>query len=308
VRITIAGAGPAGTTAALLLARAGYEVTLVDRDGGPPTGGQPWSRVGVMQFNLPHTLRSPGHNLLMHRLPDVHQRLLDAGALVFPPDQANDAFLHVRRSVLERVLWACASEEPAVRRITGHVASVEMYNNVARGVVVDGRLVGADLVVDASGRRADVSKHLRPPAEGGDCGFAYACRLYQLKPAAAPGPLNGGPGYMTSHHGFLLMVFLHEAGMFTVLIVRRSTDRDLVALRDEPAFTAAIRALPAAAAWTDPGRCSPIEPVRAGAGLVNRYQAQPTGVRGLIAIGDASCTTTRRAPAGSRSACSRLPR
>ena len=45
MRIAIVGAGPAGTTAALLLARQGHHLTLVDRDPGPRRG-EVWERVG----------------------------------------------------------------------------------------------------------------------------------------------------------------------------------------------------------------------------------------------------------------------
>ena len=113
MRTTIVGAGPSGTTAALLLARAGHDVTLVDRDAGPGTDGT-WDRVGVMQFLLPQGLRGPGRLFLESRLPDVHQALLDAGAAYGAVPRGAPPFtagLHLRRCTMERVLWACADRE-----------------------------------------------------------------------------------------------------------------------------------------------------------------------------------------------------
>ncbi len=297
-RIVIIGSGPSGMTAALLLARQGHAVTLVDRDPGP-SAGRPWDRVGVMQFQLPHSFRSPGRRFLAQRLPDVHDALVDAGGILdaapgMPPEAAG---MHIRRSVLERAIWELTSREPGVHRMVGHVDEVLVEGGRASSVVVDGVPVPADLVVDASGRAGGLTDAHRPAREGGTCGMAYAARQFQLLPGAQPGPTNGGPGVMTQHGGFMQLIFVHDSGTFTVLIVRAARDRELAELRHEAAYDAALAVLPEASTWTDAARAHPIDHVRAGAGLNNHYQGQPTHVRGLLAIGDAVCTTN---PAGAR--------
>src|ERR1700759_2641392 len=116
LHIAIVGSGPSGMTAALLLARQGHRITLVDRDPGP-VAGRPWDRVGVMQFHLPHSLRAPGRLLLAERLPDVHDALVAAGAEVralVPGMPEAMASMHVRRSVLEQTIWECTTREPGV--------------------------------------------------------------------------------------------------------------------------------------------------------------------------------------------------
>ena len=152
-------------------------------------------------------------------------------------------------------------------------------------------------MVDAAGRAGRFAAAHRPGVEGGDCGVAYASRLYQLRPGADPGPMNGGPGWIMEHDGLLNMIFVHDAGTFSVLLARPGKDHELTALRDEPALTTVLALLPAAAQWTDPARAFPIDKVRAGAGLVNLYRPQTRDLTGLLAIGDAVCTTN---PTGGR--------
>ena len=139
--------------------------------------------------------------------------------------------------------------------------------------------MAADLVVDASGRAGRLSTAFRPLGQRVDCGMAYAARQYRLRPGSTPGPVNGGPGFMALHRGFLVMVFQHDGGTFTVLFVRPSDDKALALLRHADAFEAACRVVPGLAEWTDPERSEPIDSVRAGAGLTNEYGRAADGRR-----------------------------
>jgi 2-polyprenyl-6-methoxyphenol hydroxylase-like FAD-dependent oxidoreductase len=298
MEIAVVGSGPVGMAAALLLARQGHRLTLIDRDPGPVSGRR-WDRVGVMQFHLPHGFRPQCRRLLRERLPDVLDAVIAAGATVaaVPGIPDSGAMMLVRRAVFERALWEVVSREPGITRLTGHVDAVEIEAGRAVGVVVDSGLVQADLVVDASGRAGRIAQAVRPLGQRVDCRMAYAARQYRLRPGAEPGPRNGGPAFMAQHPGFVAMVFEHDAGTFTVLFVRPADDKALALLRHTSAFEAACQAVGGVAEWTDPGRSEPIDVVRAGAGLTNEYRGQPTGVIGLVAIGDAVCVTN---PQGAR--------
>jgi hypothetical protein len=88
-----------------------------------------------------------------------------------------------------------------------------------------------------------------------------------------------------------------------VLIARAGTDRQLTALRTRAAFEAAARAVPALAAWTDPGRSRPLTPVLPGGRLYNSYRGQldeagRVALDGLIYAGDSVCTTNPAAGRG----------
>ena len=168
----------------------------------------------------------------------------------------------------------------------------------ADGIRVDGASLPADLVIDASGRAGRATRSLRPAAaSGGPCGIAYVDRQYQLRPGAGPGPLANPIAWQADLDGYQAIIFLHEHGIFSVLLVRPAADPVLSQLRHEAAFTAACRAIPGLADWVDPDRARPITPVLPGGPLLNAYRGQtgPDGrlaLPGLVFVGDAVATTT----------------
>ncbi len=296
MQVKVIGAGPVGSVAALLLARSGHQVTIVDRDPGP--SGADWQRRGIFQFALPHAYRTPAVAHLQRELPDVWRALLRAGGVPIsvPGGPSQAVGLLCRREAFDTVLWRAVHDEPGIESITGHADRVLVDRSRVTGVEVDGRPVTADLVVDASGR-GHLSVPLRGTPEGGSCGLSYIARLYRLRDGAEPGPRNTPIGYAISRPGYQQIVFQHDNGYFNVLLVRATSDKDLAELRHESRWNAAIGLFAGAGAWIDPERAEPAGPVRAGAGLTNTYLGQPVGLTGLLAIGDAVATTN---PTGGR--------
>lgn len=298
-QVVVVGAGPAGTAVALMLARSGREVVLLDRDPGPGEDGS-WERRGVMQFAQPHTWRAPFHDLLAERLPDVLGRVVAAGAEPMTLGRDGPTIgLRCRRPVVERALREAVRTEGNLRTLTGHADRLLVTGERVHGVVVDGAAVPADLVVVATGRSGRLADGLAPPRESSPCGVAYASRMHRLHPGVEPPLINAPPGYAVLEDGYLLIVFLHDAGTFTVLLVRAEDDAELAALRATPLWEEAMRLIPGAAAWTDPAVSRPVSGVRAGAGLTNSYRHQATDLDGLLLVGDAVLTTN---PAGGRGA------
>jgi 2-polyprenyl-6-methoxyphenol hydroxylase-like FAD-dependent oxidoreductase len=304
MKTAIVGAGPTGLYLGMSLARRGHQVTIIDRDGGPDTE-EGWMRKGVMQFHHPHFFRPQVRDALLAEVPEVVDSLVAAGAMLTPVSPVLPEFVgfRVRRLTFERVLRAAAAAEAGVSFVTGHAERVQTDGSRASGVVVDSRTIHADLVIDASGRGGRFADSLRAPATGGDCGFAYVARQYQLLPGAEPGPLNGPPGWGGMYDGFLVIVFLQDSGIFQTLIVRRSDDNELAQLRNEAVFELAANAIPSMAAWVDPDRAKPYTAPMAGAGLQNTYRGQLTdkgtvAVDGLLFVGDAVLTTNPAAGRG----------
>lgn len=296
MRVAIVGAGPSGLYMALALARRGHTIEVIDRDPGP--SGEIWSRRGVMQFDHPHAFRTQVCDALLAEVPDVFDALLAAGAEIGTVTELPGVMisLRCRRATFERVLRRGAQAQIGISFLTGHVEEIVAERGRVSGVTVDGNHVDADLVIDASGRAGQLTRGHRAAPQGGDCGFAYVSRQYQLRPGADPGPTNAPIGFAATYHGYLAFVFTHELGTFSTLIQRAATDQELAALRSEAVFEAAARAIPQLAAWTDPLRSKPLGPVLPGAGLHNAYRGQldasgRVALPGLICVGDTVCTT-----------------
>jgi 2-polyprenyl-6-methoxyphenol hydroxylase-like FAD-dependent oxidoreductase len=203
-----------------------------------------------------------------------------------------------QRVTFERALRETAARQPGLRLVQGHVGGVTARDGRATGILVDGHELAADLVVDASGRSGRATRSLgRRRDVGGSCGITYVDRLYQLHPGAEPGPLLNPIAWQGDFDGYLALVFIHERGIFSVLLIRPEADTALADLRHRAAFEAACRAIPALAAWTDPDRSRPLSPVLVGGNLANRFRAQTDEdgrllLGGLVFVGDSVCTTT----------------
>jgi 2-polyprenyl-6-methoxyphenol hydroxylase-like FAD-dependent oxidoreductase len=304
MRTVIVGAGPTGLYTAIALARRGHDVVVIDRDPGPD-GGQRWDRRGVMQFHHPHFFRQQVVDALLAEMPEVWHGLLAAGAqpATVPGRPGVPAGLHCRRLTFERVLRSAAQAHPGVTLRTGHVDEVTGLRGRVTGVRMGRGQVEAGLVIDAGGRTGRLTRALRAPAEGGDCGISYVSRQYQLLPGAAHGPVNMPFGVLVTYPGYLAAAFLHDNRIVSALIARASADRQLAALRAPAAFEAAARAIPALAAWTGPRQTRPITGVLPGGRLHNSYRGQlnragQVALAGLICVGDSVCTTNPAAGRG----------
>ena len=301
MRVAIIGAGPAGLFLGAGLARRGHQVIAVERDPGPAADGS-WPRRGVMQFHHAHAFRYQVVQALEQELPEALQRWLAAGAepvrMRLPDGGEIPMGVRSRRVTFERALRATALHQSGVQVHRGHAEDVTRRHGRARGIRVDGTDLAADLVIDASGRAGRVTRSLRPaPASGGPCGIAYVDRQYQLHPGAEPGPLMSPIAWQADLDGYQAIIFLHEHGIFSVLLVRPTADPVLSQLRHEAPFSAACQAISGLADWVDPARSRPITPVLPGGPLLNAYRGQtgPDGrlaLPGLIFAGDAVATTT----------------
>ncbi len=307
MRTLIVGSGPTGLMLGAALARRGHQVTSVDRDPGPTSDA--WIRRGVMQFEHAHGFRPQVPMALQAEWPEALHSWRSLGAQpVEAPNSAGSPQLVgmlSRRSTFERALRHAAEDRAGLVLRSGHVDGFVVDRGQVIGARVDGSVIEADLVVDASGRAGRVGRSSDRSSESeldGDCGLAYVDRTYRLNPGAEPGPMVSPIAYTADFDGYQCLVFLHEAGHFSVVLVRPTADAALKALRFEDAFEAACRAIPALAEWTQPERAQPTSSVLVGGALRNVYRRQ-VGTPGLVAVGDSVATTTPTRGRGIAMAC-----
>src|SRR6266567_3810940 len=82
--VIVAGGGPIGLATAMLLARDGHEVTVLEKDAEPtPASGdeawERWERKGVTQFRSAHYMQAKFRHLLDAEFPDVRDEIEASG-------------------------------------------------------------------------------------------------------------------------------------------------------------------------------------------------------------------------------------
>lgn len=315
--VIVAGGGIAGLAAALAMAGHGRRVVVLERGEAPPDGpadaaGQAWRRPTAPSFPHAHTLTSLGIGVLLDRAPEFVAAALDAGASMIdltrakPPEPAGiepgDAellALACRRATLETVLHRYVRDLPGVEIRHGvRVTGLTLARDRVTGVVTDaGERLAADMVLDASGRRALgrswLAEHgiTMPPDRTSPSNMRGFNRFYHRR---GPTPaLNRGnaAGVLGDHYAAVLHLGDNET--FSIALMTLAEDQTLRVLRDPAAYTAAALATPGIADWLGPETSVPITEVRAITCPPNalRTLAVAPPVSGLVPLGDAAAVT-----------------
>jgi 2-polyprenyl-6-methoxyphenol hydroxylase-like FAD-dependent oxidoreductase len=311
-RIVVCGAGVVGMTTAMMLAKDGHEVTVVERDAASPpdpaTAWDAWERRGVGQFRLPHFLLPGFRKVMDAELPEVVAALDGAGALRLNPlgpfaeamDPTGDnEVLTARRPIVEAAVASVAESFPGVTIRRG----VALAGVLTAGDETTPRVVGvrteageeltADLVVDVLGRRSPMSRWLveagarAPEVEEEDSGFVYYGRHVRT---AGGEPL---PPTLAFYGSVGLLVLPAEQGVSGIGIIGWSGDADLRVLRHPKPWEAAMALLP------NGDQILAAEPLEDGialmAGIEDRYRryvvdGEPVAT-GVVSVGDAWAAT-----------------
>lgn len=317
--VVVVGGGVAGLTSALALARNGHTVTVLEQDPVRPaaTPDQAFEvlRRGTPQSHHSHAFLARLRKLLRDRWPDVLADLLAAGATevgvadLLPPGMDPTArpgdsdltLLACRRTTFEWVLRRSALAEPRISfwdGVGGRGLATDQ-GRVTGVLLADGRVVGSDIVVLATGPRSDVVGWIRSAGLGPvdeeveDTGIVYWSRFYRLRPGAVAPP-SGGP--IAADLGYLkYAVFAGDNHTFSVTLATGTGDAALRALARPAAFDAAAAQLGPVAPWLDGGTAEPITPVHAMGRLVDRRRSFVADGRpvapALHVVGDAAVCT-----------------
>ncbi|MFT4137140.1 FAD-dependent oxidoreductase [Microbacterium sp.] len=312
--ILVLGAGPTGLCTAMLLARAGHRVTVLERDAAAPTGDAEglftaWRRPGVAQFHHLHFALGRWAELMSAELPEALAAVTALGAAQvdllgavpggpLPGDERLRA-VTARRPVLEAGLAAAAEHWPGVTLRRGVRVSALVVRGAAHvaGVRTDaGEEVRADLVVDACGRHTPIPAFLvqagiRPPSERlEEQGFVYYTRHFRSRDGRTPevdGPL------LRLFHGYCALTLPCDNGTWGVGLVSAAADATLTGLRDPDAWMRAARLVPELDGWLDGEPLTGVQLMRLPRDRYSRLVVDGEPVcTGLTTVGDAWATTS----------------
>jgi 2-polyprenyl-6-methoxyphenol hydroxylase-like FAD-dependent oxidoreductase len=322
-RVLVVGGAVCGLSAAILLARDGNEVIVLERDPepapeSPEQAWERWRRDGIAQFRQAHYLQPRARLLLDSELPDVSDALASAGALRFDvlglmppaiadrePRPGDDRFttLTARRSTVEQVLARAAAREPgvslrhgvAVDRLVSGASAATGRPHVAGVRTAAGETIRADLVVDAMGRRSCLPAWLRelgappPHEEAEDSGFMYYTRFFQSTNGSTPQPRAP---LLSPIGSFSVLTLPADSGTWSVTLYASAGDRAMKSLRHPERWDAVVKACPFHAHWLDGEPITGVLPIAGVVDRVRRLRHEDAPVAtGVVAIGDAwACT------------------
>ncbi|MEU5599316.1 FAD-dependent oxidoreductase [Streptomyces sp. NPDC020298] len=310
-RAVVLGGGMAGVLAAVALSRYADAVTIIESDRYPDT---PSPRRGLPQGHHNHMFMRGGVEALESLLPGITEELHAAGAKrrALPSGnltrsgegwfrrQPSSAYVVLcSRDLTDHVVRgrALADERITVlqgTRVTGLTGSAERVSGVRIQPEGEGeRILDADLVVDATGRRSkapDWLSGIGVPAvyeEVVDGGFAYASRVFE----APPGLRDDFPGVLiqaqagTGKPGRGAALLPNEGRRWIVTLFGT---RGAVPPTDEEGFVEFARGTrhPVIAELIEKAR--PVSEIRPYRGMANRrryYEKLPVP-EGFIATGD----------------------
>jgi 2-polyprenyl-6-methoxyphenol hydroxylase-like FAD-dependent oxidoreductase len=307
--VLVIGAGIAGLCVALALGPTGRSVTILERDGEPPSGDadeafRDWNRRGVGHLRQSHAFLARLGKIIKSDHPALREALLEMGVrelgfegmltpqqkatYVAKPGDAELTILTSRRTTLELVMRRYVESLPNVTIRSGAMVRRLITERDHAGVLTVTGLVVEDahgvaelrapVVIDAGGRTSSGVEQLieegapiREEAES--AGILYFTRHYRLRPGQSEPPREGNPP-ATGDLGYLKFgVFPGDNNCFSVTLCAPEIEYELrKAIVRPEMWDALIDNLPGLKVWCAPQRAEPTSRVFGMGDLHSRWR------------------------------------
>ena len=308
-RVIVIGAGIAGLCAALALGPTGRSVTLLERDGAPPSGDadeafREWKRRGVGHLRHSHAFLARLGRIIKTDHPQLREALLEFGVrelgfegMLTPRQRASYApkpvdaeftILTSRRTTLELVMRRYVETLPNVTIRSGVTARRLITQRdesgpiKVAGLVADGPEgasdVYADVVIDAAGKNGAGIEQLvdegAPITEEGEtAGILYFTRHYRLRPGKSEPQREGNPPFGGDLGYLKFGVFPGDNNCFSVTMCAPEIEYELrKAIVRPEMWDTMIDHLPGLKVWCDADRAEPTSRVFGMGDLLSRWR------------------------------------
>jgi len=321
--VLIIGAGLNGLSTAMLLARDGHQVTVLERDpaervDAPDEAWESWERKGVNQFRMIHFVLARWRQIVEAELPSVAAELERRGGLRYNFIAEAPEFISGGRREGDERFGTLTGRRPVIESAVAAVAEATPGVTVRRGIAVAGLVCGeaaapgvphvvgvrteageelrADLLIDATGRRSSLPRLLAdvgaraPIEEIEDSGFVYYGRHFRSADGSVPAMM----GPLLQHYGTISVLCLPaDNGTWGMGIIASAKDAAMRGVKDPARWEAVISRHPLIAHWLDG------EPIDDGVAVMAKLEdrwrrfvvdGSPVAT-GVVAVGDSwACT------------------